>query len=126
MSDYLNRTRPGDYYSSNGTNIVAGSQGKVEQYNHNHAFDPRALREFAALVQQLAPTYGLGPTEQAELVHEAEVLDEEASSETAEPGRVRTAYSNVMGRLTEIGVASAALTTTLQQGQQAYTAVFGG
>ncbi|MFF6835929.1 hypothetical protein ACFY84_29455 [Streptomyces sp. NPDC012438] len=126
VSDYLNRTRPGDYYSINGTNIVAGSQGKVEQHNHNHAFDPGVMREFAALVQQLAPTYGLDPVQQAELVRDAEVLNEEASSETAQPGRVRAAYDAVMGRLTEIGVASAALTTTLQQGQQAYTAVFGG
>lgn len=61
MSDYLNRTRPGDYYSITGTNVVAGSQGKVEQHNHNNAFDPSAVREFAALVQQLAPTYGMEP-----------------------------------------------------------------
>ncbi|MFD9082951.1 tellurite resistance TerB family protein [Streptomyces erythrochromogenes] len=124
MSDYLNRTRPGDYYSINGTNIVAGSQGKVEQ--HNHAFDPGVMREFAALVQQLAPTYGLDSVQQAELIRDAEVLDEEASSETAQPGLVRAAYDTVMGRLAQIGVASAALTTTLQQGQQAYNAVFGG
>ncbi|MFE4688295.1 hypothetical protein ACFRNJ_47365 [Streptomyces sp. NPDC056721] len=49
VSDYLNRTRPGDYYSITGTNVVAGSQGKVEQHNHNSAFDPSAMREFAAL-----------------------------------------------------------------------------
>lgn len=126
VSDYLNRTRPGDYYSITGTNVVAGSQAKVEQHNHNNAFDPSALREFAALVQQLAPTYGLQPGEQAELVHDAEVLGEVADSETAEPGRIRAAYDAVMGRLTQIGTASAALTTTLQQGQQAYSTVFGG
>ncbi|WP_234323780.1 hypothetical protein [Streptomyces sp. NRRL F-2580] len=126
VSDYLNRTRPGDYYSITGTNVVAGSQGKVEQHNHNNAFDPGVMREFAALVQQLAPTYGLDPVQQAELIRDAEVLDEEASSETAQPGRVRAAYDTVMGRLTQIGAASAALTTTLQQGQQAYNAVFGG
>ncbi|MGW2987542.1 hypothetical protein [Streptomyces goshikiensis] len=126
VSDYLNRTRPGDYYSINGTNIVAGSQGKVEQHNHNHAFDPGVMREFAALVRQLAPTYGLDSVQQAELIRDAEVLNEEASSEMAQPGRVRAAYDAVMGRLTEIGVTSAALTTTLAQGQQAYTAVFGG
>lgn len=106
VSDYLNRTRPGDYY--------------------NIAFDPSALREFAALVQQLAPTYGLQPEQQAELVHDAELLGEEADGESAEPGRIRTAYEAVMGRLTQIGTASAALTTTLQQGQQAYSTVFGG
>ncbi|MFF9978237.1 tellurite resistance TerB family protein [Streptomyces erythrochromogenes] len=84
------------------------------------------MREFAALVQQLAPTYGLDPVQQAELIREAEVLDEEAGSESAQPVRVRSAYDTVMGRLTQIGVASAALTTTLQQGQQAYNVVFGG
>ncbi|MFF3019763.1 hypothetical protein [Streptomyces sp. NPDC057939] len=126
VSDYLNRTRPGDYYSITGTNVVAGSQGKVEQHNHNNAFDPAAMREFAALVQQLAPTYGLESAQQAELIRDAEILGEEAGSETAEPGRLRTAYDAVMGRLTQIGAASAALTTTIQQGQQAYSAVFGG
>ncbi|MFL3870548.1 hypothetical protein LT966_28595 [Streptomyces griseobrunneus] len=126
VSEYLNRTRPGDYYSITGTNVVAGSQGKVEQNNYNNAFDPSALREFAALVQQLAPTYGLQPGEQAELIQDAEVLGEEADSETAEPGRIRAAYDAVMGRLTQIGTASAALTTTLQQGQEAYNTVFGG
>ena len=84
------------------------------------------MREFAALVQQLAPTYGLEPAQQAELIHDAEVLGEEADSETAQPGRLRTAYDTVMGRLTQIGAASAALTTTIQQGQQAYSTVFGG
>ncbi|WP_228183913.1 hypothetical protein [Streptomyces anulatus] len=126
VSDYLNRTRPGDYYSITGTNVVAGSQAKVEQNNYNNAFDPSAMREFAALVRQLAPTYGLQPGEQDELIHEAELLGEEADSESAEPGRIRAAYVALMGRLTQIGTASAALTTTIQQGEQAYSAVFGG
>ncbi|MFT9671763.1 hypothetical protein ACMZ5F_31430 [Streptomyces rhizosphaericola] len=126
VSDYLNRTRPGDYYSITGTNVVAGSQAKVEQNNYNNAFDPSAMSEFAALVQQLAPTYGLQPGEQDELIHDAEVLGEEAESESAEPGRIRAAYDALMGRLTQIGTASAALTTTLQQGQEAYNTVFGG
>ncbi|MFE9348073.1 hypothetical protein [Streptomyces olivaceus] len=126
VSDYLNRTRPGDYYSITGTNVVAGSQGKVEQHNHNNAFDPTAMREFAALVQQLAPTYGLEPAQQAELIHDAELLGEEADSETAQPGRLRAAYDTVMGGLTQIGAVSAALTTTIQQGQHAYSTVFGG
>ncbi|MGW6738971.1 hypothetical protein [Streptomyces sp. NPDC055013] len=125
VSDYLNRTRPGDYYSITGTNVVAGSQGKVEQYNHNNAFDPGAMREFAALVQQLAPTYGMEPAQQAELIRDAEVLAEEASSETAQPGRIRAAFDTVMGGLAQIGAASAGLDLTIQQGQQALNAVFG-
>ncbi|MEU3466222.1 hypothetical protein ABZ721_40615 [Streptomyces sp. NPDC006733] len=127
VSDYLNRTRPGDYYSITGnTNVVAGSQGKVEQHNHNNGFDPAALREFAALVQQLAPVYGLDDAQQADLIHDAEVLGEEASSEAAQPGRISSAYQALMGRLTQIGAATAALTTTIQQGQEAYSTVFGG
>ena len=126
VSDYLNRTRPGDYYSITGTNIVAGSQGKVEQHNHNNAFDPSAMREFAALVVQLAPTYGMEPEQQAELIHDAEVLAEEASSESAQPGRIRAAFNTVMGGLTQLGAASAALNLTLEQGQQAFHTVFGG
>jgi hypothetical protein len=126
VSDYLNRTRPGDYYSINGTNIVAGSQGKVEQHNHNNAFDPSAMREFAALVQQLAPTFGAEPAQQAELIRDAEVLAEEADSETPQPGRIRAAFDTVMGGLAQIGPASAGLTAAVQHGQQAFGAVFGG
>ncbi|GAA2945437.1 hypothetical protein [Streptomyces enissocaesilis] len=126
VSDYLNRTRPGDYYSIHGTNVVAGSQAKVEQHNHNNAFDPSALREFAALVQQLAPTYGIDPEQRDALIHDAEVLAEETSGDNAQPGRIRTAYDTVMGRLAEISAASAGLTTTIQQGQQALGTVFGG
>ncbi|WP_030267311.1 hypothetical protein [Streptomyces violens] len=125
VSDYLSRTRPGDYYSITGTNIVAGSQGKVEQHNHNHAFDPSAIREFAALVQQLAPTYGMEPAQQAELVRDAEALAEEAGSETAQPGRIRAAFDTVMSGLTQIGAASAGLDLTIQHGQQALNTVFG-
>lgn len=102
VSDYLNRTRPGDYYSITGTNVIAGSQGKVEQHNHNNAFDPSAVRDFAALVQQLAPTYGMEPAQQAELIRDAELLSEEASSETAQSGRIRAAFDNVMGGLAQI------------------------
>lgn len=126
VSDYLNRTRPGDYYSITGTNIVAGSQGRVEQHNHNNAFDPSAMREFAALVQQLAPTYGMAPEERSELIRDAEVLADEASSEPAQPGRIRAAFDRVMGGLTQIGSASAGLNTTIEQGQQAFSTVFGG
>lgn len=126
VSDYLNRTRPGDYYSITGTNVVAGSQGKVEQHNHNNVFDPSTLREFAALVQQLAPTYGIESEQQDALIHDAEVLAEEASSNNAQSGRIRAAFDTVMGGLTQIGAASAGLTTTIQQGQQAFSTVFGG
>lgn len=127
VSDYLNRTRPGDYYSISGnTNVVAGSQGSVVQNNHNNAFDPSALREFAATVQQFAPTLGMAPEQQAELIEDAEILSEETSSETAEPGRVRSTYERIQRRLGEFTTASAGLGALIQQGQQAYSTVFGG
>ncbi|MFG2369343.1 hypothetical protein ACGFY3_48590 [Streptomyces mirabilis] len=44
--------------------------------------------------------YGVEPEEQAELIRDAEVLAEEASSETAQPGRIRAAFDTVMGGLT--------------------------
>ncbi|WNI34600.1 hypothetical protein [Streptomyces sp. ITFR-6] len=125
MSDYLNRTRPGDYYSINATNVVAGTKGNVEQHNHNNAPDLSAMREFADLVKQLAPIYGMEPEEEAQLVHDAEVLAEEANSETAQPGRIRAAYDAVMGALGQIGTTTAALNTTIEQGQQALNTVFG-
>ncbi|WP_432106371.1 hypothetical protein [Streptomyces sp. AA1529] len=126
VSDYLNRTRPGDYYSITGTNVVAGSQGKVEQHNHNNTFDPAAMREFAEMVKQFAPTFGMEPAQQAELIHDAEVLCDEASSETPQPERVRAAFDAVMNGLTQIGAASAGLGATIQHGNQALNAVFGG
>jgi hypothetical protein len=82
--DYLNRTRPGDYYSIGGTNIVAGSQGRVVQNNHNNALDPSALREFAAVVKQFAPNLGAEPDQQKQLVRDAQALIEEADG-AAEP-----------------------------------------
>ncbi|MFG3064820.1 hypothetical protein ACGFYM_40705 [Streptomyces sp. NPDC048231] len=100
MSDHLSRTHPGDYYSITGTNVVAGRQGNVEQHNYNNAFDPSAMREFAALVKQLAPVYGVASETEAELIHDAEILADEASSQTAEPGRIQAAYNTVMSRLT--------------------------
>ncbi|TXR94526.1 hypothetical protein EAO73_34970 [Streptomyces sp. col6] len=125
VSDYLNRTHPGDYYSINATNVVAGTRGNVEQHNHNNALDLSAMREFAELVKQLAPVYGMEPEEEAQLVHDAEILADETSSETAQPGRIRAAYDSVMGALVQIGTTSAALSTTIEQGQQALNIAFG-
>ncbi|MCY0928991.1 hypothetical protein OTB20_22820 [Streptomyces sp. H27-H1] len=71
-------------------------------------------------------TYGMEPAQQGELIRDAEVLSEEADSETPQPGRIRAAFDSVMGGLAQIGAASAGLTTTIQQGQQAYSTVFGG
>ncbi|MFE6155593.1 hypothetical protein [Streptomyces sp. NPDC057889] len=83
------------------------------------------MREFAALVQQLAPTYGMEPAQQAELIRDAEVLAEEANSETAQPSRIRAAFDAVMGGLAQIGAASAGLDLTIQHGQHALNTVFG-
>jgi hypothetical protein len=123
VSDYLNRTRPGDYYSINGTNIVAGSQGSVVQNNHN-GFDARALRDFAAVVQQFAPTLGAESDQQEQLVRDAELLTQEADS--AEPGRIRTAYERVMTGLRGITTASAGVVAVINQGEEAYRVFTGG
>jgi hypothetical protein len=119
VSDYLNRTRPGDYYSISGTNIVAGSQGKVEQNNHNNALDPSALREFAAVVAQFAPTLGAEPDQQEQLVRDAQALSEEADG-AAEPGHIRAAYDRLMTGLRGITAASAGVVAVINQGEEAY------
>ncbi|MFE4688100.1 hypothetical protein ACFRNJ_46320, partial [Streptomyces sp. NPDC056721] len=83
------------------------------------------LNSAQSLVQQLAPTYGMEPAQQAELIRDAEVLAEEASGETAQPGRIRAAFGAVMSGLAQIGAASAGLDLTIQHGQQALNTVFG-
>jgi hypothetical protein len=123
VSDYLNRTRPGDYYSINGTNVVAGSQGSVVQNNHN-GFDVSALRNFAAMVQQFAPRLGAEPDQQEQLVRDAQLLTEEADN--PEPGRIRTAYERVMTGLRGITTASAGVVAVISQGEEAYRVFTGG
>lgn len=127
VNDFLShRGRSGDtYHIVDSSGFVAGSQRSVVQ-NNSFAFDPSKMRQFAELVLQMAPTLGIPPEQEEELVHDAETLAEETSRSQPEPGRIRTAYERVQKALTEVTTTSAGLTVLLQQGQQAYQAVFGG
>jgi len=127
VSDYLSRQqRAGDTYTfNNSSGIVAGSQQSVVQ-NNNFGFDASALAEFAALARQLAPTLKASPEHEKTLVQDVEVLEEAASAEQPEPGRIRAAYLRVQETLGAITTTTAGLTMLAQQGQTAYQAVFGG
>ncbi|CAL9522558.1 hypothetical protein [Streptomyces sp. enrichment culture] len=127
VSDYLSRQqRAGDTYTfNNSSGIVAGSQQSVVQ-NNNFGFDASALAEFAALARQLAPTLKASPEHEEALIQDVEVLEEAASAEEPEPGRIRAAYLRVQEALGAITTTTAGLTMLAQQGQTAYQAVFGG
>ncbi|MFJ2632171.1 hypothetical protein ACIO6U_09470 [Streptomyces sp. NPDC087422] len=125
VSDYLNRPRAGDSYTiNNSQGFVAGRENRVVQSN-TFGLDPTALRDFAAVVQQFAPTFGMEPAQQAELIHDAEVLGEETAAQNPEPSRVRAAYHRVLSGLSAITTATAGLATVIHQGEEAYRTVFG-
>jgi hypothetical protein len=126
VSDYLNRPKAGDNYTiNNSQGFVAGRGNRVEQSN-TFGLDTTALRDFAAVVQQFASTFSMTPDQQAELIHDAELLGEETSAEIPEPGRIRAAYQRLLTGLSAITTASAGLSVVIQQGQDAYRTVFGG
>jgi hypothetical protein len=59
-------------------------------------------------------------------MQDVEVLEEAASADQPEPGRIRAAYLRVQETLGAITTTTAGLTMLVQQGQTAYQAVFGG
>ncbi|MFI0487482.1 hypothetical protein [Actinomadura sp. 9N215] len=127
VNDFLSHHRQGGdtYNISKSSGFVAGKQRSVVQ-NNTIGFDPSEMRQFAELVLQMAPTLGIAPEQQEELIHDAEILSEETSGSQPEPGRVRAAYQRVQEALTAVTTTSAGLTVLIQQGQDAYQAVFGG
>ena len=125
VSDHLNRPQAGDSYTFNDSQgIVAGRGNRVEQTN-TFGLDATALHTFADAVQQFTPTLGATPDQQAELIHDAELLSEETASEAPEPGRIRVAYQRVLTGLRAITTASAGVALVIQQGEDAYRTVFG-
>ncbi|MEU4033506.1 hypothetical protein [Streptomyces collinus] len=119
-------SRSGDSYTfNNSSNIVAGSQQHFVQ-NNTSGLDAAALSEFAAAVKQFAPVLGLNADQQTELIEDAEVLSDETTGESVEPGRIRAAYDRVRARLDGVTTVTAGLTTLIAQGEAAYHSVFGG
>ncbi|MFF7249848.1 hypothetical protein ACFZBU_38795 [Embleya sp. NPDC008237] len=108
----------------NSPNSVVGNQSDFTQNNH-HGFDASAVRDWAELVRQIAPTLQGTPQEEADIVRDAEILIELVDQENPEPGRVRALFDGIQNRLTGLGGASAALTLLLAQAEQARQAVFG-
>jgi hypothetical protein len=86
-------------------NVVAGS-AHVTQTNVD-TVDVAKVREFAALVNQIAPTLGFGLEEQAELEAETGELEAAANDAAVERGRIRHALSAVMKVLGRAGSSAA-------------------
>ncbi|MEV8392936.1 MULTISPECIES: hypothetical protein [unclassified Streptomyces] len=93
--------------------------------NNSFGLDASKLVEFAQQVRQFAPSLGLSEEDQGQLILDAEVLEEAASTEAPEPGRVRVAFDRLNATLTAIGTASPGLTMLVGAGQSAFQAVFG-
>lgn len=86
-------------------NVVAGG-AHVTQTTVD-AVDIDKIREFAALVSQIAPTLGFGPDDMAELDSETGELQAAASDTPVDRGRVRRALSGVLKVLGRAGASAA-------------------
>ncbi|MFJ9469597.1 hypothetical protein [Streptomyces caniferus] len=125
MNDFLSRQPTGDTYNiTDSYGFVAGSQQRVVQ-NNSFGLDASKLAEFAQQVRQFAPSLGVSAEEQSQLILDAEVLEEAATTDVPEPRRVRTAFDRLNATLTAIGMATPGLTMLVGAGQSAYQAVFG-
>ncbi|MEV6165936.1 hypothetical protein AB0L71_29285 [Streptomyces sp. NPDC052052] len=127
VNDYLSRQpNGGDTYNiTNSQGFVAGSQQHVLQNNHV-GLDASKLAEFAQMVRQFAPTLGAADNQQNQITTDAEVLEDAATADQPEPGRIRAAYEQLQTTLTAISTATPGLAMLVQAGQTAFDAAFGG
>lgn len=127
MNDHLtHQPNVGDTYNiNNSQGFVVGSQQHVVQNNHI-GLDASKLMEFAQMVRQFAPTLGAAGDQRDQIITDAEVLEEAATADQPEPGRIRAAYEQLQTTLTAIGTATPGLAMLVQAGQSAFEAVFGG
>lgn len=86
-------------------NVVAGG-AHVTQTTVD-AVDVDKIREFAALVSQIAPTLGFGPDEQAELETKTGELQAAASDTPVDRRRIRRALSGMLKVLGRAGASAA-------------------
>ncbi|MEU9457758.1 hypothetical protein [Streptomyces sp. NPDC048312] len=125
VNDFLSRQPTGDTYNiTDSHGFVAGSQQHVVQ-NNSFGLDASKLAEFAQQVRQFAPSLGASTEQQSQLILDAEVLEEAATTGVPEPGRIRAAFDRLNATLTAIGTATPGLTMLVGAGQSAYQAVFG-
>ncbi|WP_151898184.1 hypothetical protein [Streptomyces sp. C8S0] len=127
VNDHLtHQPNVGDTYNiNNSQGFVVGSQQHVVQNNHI-GLDASKLMEFAQMVRQFAPTLGAAGDQRDQIITDAEVLEEAATADQPEPGRIRAAYEQLQTTLTAIGTATPGLAMLVQAGQSAFEAVFGG
>ncbi|MEU1014697.1 hypothetical protein [Streptomyces sp. NPDC005898] len=126
VNDFLSRQPAGGdtYNITDSHGFVAGSQQHVVQ-NNTFGLDASKLAGFAQQVRQFAPSLGASAEEQSQLVLDAEVLEEAATTDAPEPGRVRAAFDRLNTTLNAIGTATPGLTMLIGAGQSACQAVFG-
>ncbi|WP_282696125.1 hypothetical protein [Streptomyces sp. CC208A] len=127
VNDHLNRQpKGGDTYNiTQSQGFVVGSQEHVVQHNHI-GLDASKLAEFAQMVRQFAPALGTADGQRDQIIMDAEVLEEAATADQPEPGRVRAAYERLQTALTDIGTATPGLAMLVEAGQSAFQAAFGG
>ena len=113
-------TKEGDIMPEGPRTMIKGNTTKIEGASGNisvasanvnqvnaEGIDVEKIREFAALIAQIAPTLGLAEAQQAELQSGADELQEAVSAAVPEKGRTRRALDRVMGVLRGSGPTAA-------------------
>jgi hypothetical protein len=79
------------------------------------SLDMEKIREFAALVSQIAPTLGLGPSQEAEFQASTDDLEQAAGDLNPEKGRIRRALDRVL-QVLRVAAPSAAQKLAISMG----------
>ncbi|MFJ4095146.1 hypothetical protein ACIPYS_26455 [Kitasatospora sp. NPDC089913] len=128
VTDHLGRTQSGPTYNiTNGQGMVFGSSNFTQ--NNTFGFNPAEVSQLASLanlVRQFGPTLGASADQEAELIHDAELLHDEATAAAPDQGRLRATADRVIAGLNSVTQISAGLPLLIDNANQAYQAVFGG
>jgi hypothetical protein len=118
-------TKEGDIMPDGDRTTIKGNTTKIEGASGNisvasanvnqvnaEGVDVEKIREFAALIAQIAPILGLAEVQQAELESGANELQAALSAPVPEKGRLRRAVDRVMGVLRGAGPTAARMVAT--------------
>ncbi|MER7760166.1 hypothetical protein [Streptomyces sp. NPDC097619] len=124
VQEHLDRPRPGTTYNTfmpNAKGVVIGEQHHFTQHN-TEGVDPTLFARLAGYVGQVSGTLDLPDTDRADLERVARDLQEEAASETPDPGRLRRLTARMKEMLVQAGTTAAA-TVGVQMAEQALSAL---
>ncbi|MFD8318506.1 hypothetical protein [Kitasatospora purpeofusca] len=128
VTDHLSRTNPGSTINiTNSQGVVVGSNSFTQ--NNTFGFNPAEVGQLASLadlVRQVGPTLGASAEQEAELIHDAELLHDEAIAAAPDQGRLRVATDRMIAGLRSVPQVTGGLTMLINTANQAYQAVFGG